>query len=205
VWVELRVVCFDLEVEGPAAIGSSRGTVVKGGTGPPLRTYARIFLTRAPGSFDDDERGLGRVLEDGNVTCEYSQELRERTGPPLRKCARVFLTGAIGVSDVDLRGNRRVLEDSNVTCEYSRKMRERTGYLAGKSRGNLPSISVPLAKKIVRFVRCCKTQMSPAKVRGKFVKGNWSPKKEVRRSTLTGNLGVAHGLAKKTCRYSTHA
>ena len=58
-------------------------------------------------------------------------------------------------------------------------MRRVTGYLAGKSRGNLPSILVPRASISVRFVRCCKTQMSPAKVREKIVKGNWLPRWEV--------------------------
>ena len=107
---------------------------------------------------------------------EFSSE--GGAGPPLRKCARIFLTGALGVADVDFCGHGRVLEDGNVTCEYSGKIRQEGGLvtLARKSRGSLPSILVPTARNPVRFVRCCKTQMSPAKVRGKFVKGNWCAK-----------------------------
>ena len=177
----MRVVCFDLEVEGPAAIGSSRGTVVKGRTGPPLRKCARIFLTRAPGSFDVDVRGLGRVLEDGNVTWEYSQKLRERTGNPRRRFGEAHSPeiSVISAENIVIFG-----QCSRTPMLPKRKFGGNssgggTGYLAGKSRGNLPVILVFMAWNSVSFVRCCKTQISPAKVRGKFVKGNWLPRWEV--------------------------
>ena len=50
-------------------------------TDPPLRKCARIFLTGALSCVVDvDFPGHGRVLEDGNVTCEYSGEIRQEGG-----------------------------------------------------------------------------------------------------------------------------
>ena len=48
------------------------------GTGP-LRKYAQIFLTDTLGAVDVDVRGLGRVLEDGDVTCHgnHMEHLRK--------------------------------------------------------------------------------------------------------------------------------
>ena len=40
--MELLVVCFDLEVEGTAAARNSRRTVVKGKTGNPGETSAKL-------------------------------------------------------------------------------------------------------------------------------------------------------------------
>jgi hypothetical protein len=88
-----------------------------------LRKCARFFLTRALGAGDVDDRGHGRVLEDGNVTYRGNirrsimsgPPLRKCAGPPLSECARIFLTGARGADDADVRGHGRVLEDGNVT------------------------------------------------------------------------------------------
>ena len=66
-----------------------RGKIVRG-TGPK-RKCARISLTDTLGAADVDVRCLGRVLEDGDVTCdgdqtEHSRKVREGTGYPAEMC-----------------------------------------------------------------------------------------------------------------------
>ena len=87
-----------------------------------MRKCAQIFLTHAPGSFDVDVRGLGRVLEDGNVTWEYSQKLSERTGYP-RWEVSWKLTIDLIVS-IEFRQVREVLQNADVACEGAGKIRE---------------------------------------------------------------------------------
>ena len=164
-----------MEVEGTETIGGSRGPVVKGGTGPPLTKCARVFLTGALGSADVDVRGLGGVLKDGNVTCGYSRKMRERTGylEKLRRNLPVMFE-----HHQALNTNRSLRLARTPVSPQERSRKHDLGQLAaiaGESRGSLPSILVLLERNSVMFVRCCKTQMSPAKVRGKFVKGNWLP------------------------------
>ena len=66
---------------------------VREGTGP-LRTCARMFLTVTPGVADVYVRGLGRVLEDGDVPChgnhtEHSRKVREGDWSAEEMCVNV--------------------------------------------------------------------------------------------------------------------
>ena len=93
-----------------------------------------MFLTVTLGEADVDVRGLGRVLEDGDISCqgnhtEHSRKVRKGTGQP-RKCAGSFPLmprqyGALN-TDSDLQFARTPMSPK----EESRKFREGTGYPA---------------------------------------------------------------------------
>ena len=95
---------------------------VKGGTVTLARKGAQRFLTAALGLVEADERGVGRVLEDGDVTW-HTEQPRGRFAETssrgvlvtlARKGARRFFTAALGGED-DGREVGRVLEDGDVT------------------------------------------------------------------------------------------